>query len=75
MPEVVNSWINDKDIEKVNKIQKNILDSYEQDFSKHADTSEANKISLIWNGIPSQLACVFSETLSLKTIILNRICC
>ena len=56
MPEVVYSWVNDKDIEKVNKIQKNILDSYEADFSKHIDTAEANKISLIWNGIPSQLA-------------------
>ena len=56
MPEVVNSWVNDKDIEKVNKIQQNILDSYEQDFSKHVDISETNKISLIWNSIPSQLA-------------------
>ncbi len=56
MPEVVFSWVNDKDIEKVNKIQQNILDSYEQDFSKHVDVNEANKISLIWNGIPSQLA-------------------
>lgn len=56
MPEVVYSWVNDKDIEKVNKIQKNILDSYENDFSKHVDQNEANKISLIWNGIPSQLA-------------------
>ncbi len=56
MPEVVHSWVNDKDIEKVNKIQKNILDSYESDFSKHVDVSDANKISLIWNGIPSQLA-------------------
>jgi len=56
MPEAVYSWVNDKDIEKVNKIQKNILDSYENDFSKHTDALEANKISLIWNGIPSQLA-------------------
>ncbi len=56
MPEAVYSWVNDKDIEKVNKIQKNILDSYENDFSKHTDVSVANKISLIWNGIPSQLA-------------------
>ena len=56
MPEAVYSWVTDKDIEKVNKIQKNILDSYENDFSKHNDISEANKISLIWNGIPSQLA-------------------
>ncbi len=56
MPEAVYSWINDKDIEKVDKIQQNILDTYEEDFSKHVDASEANKISLIWNGIPSQLA-------------------
>ena len=56
MPEVVYSWVNDKDIEKVNKIQKNILLSYENDFSKHIDIKEANKVSLIWNCIPSQLA-------------------
>ena len=56
MPEAVNSWVNDKDIEKVSKIQKNILDAYESDFSKHTNINEANKISLIWNGIPSQLA-------------------
>lgn len=56
MPEVVYSWVNDKDIEKVNKIQHNILSAYENDFSKHTDVNEANKISLIWNGIPSQLS-------------------
>ncbi len=56
MPEVVYSWVNKKDIEKVNEIQSNILQSYESDFSKHIDVNEANKISLIWNGIPSQLA-------------------
>ena len=56
MPEVVYSWINEKNIEKVNKIQENILLSYEEDFSKHIDAAEANKVSLIWNGIPSQLA-------------------
>ena len=56
MPEAVYSWVSYKDIEKVNYIQKNILMSYESDFSKHTDNNEANKISLIWNGIPSQLA-------------------
>lgn len=56
MPEAVYSWVNDKDIEKVNEIQKNILIAYEDDFSKHTDSKEANKMSLIWNGIPSQLA-------------------
>lgn len=56
MPEAVYSWVNEKDIEKVNYIQDNILQAYESDFSKHTTNSEANKISLIWNGIPSQLA-------------------
>lgn len=56
MPEVVYSWVNEKDMERVNSIQENILKSYESDFSKHTQNSEANKISLIWNSIPSQLA-------------------
>ena len=56
MPEVVYSWINEKDIERVNIIQDNILRSYESDFAKHVSNSEANKISLIWNSITSQLA-------------------
>lgn len=56
MPEVVSSWITEKDIERVNYIQDSILQAYESDFSKHTTSSEANKISLIWNNIPSQLA-------------------
>lgn len=56
MPEVVNSWVNEKDMERVNSIQDSILKSYESDFSKHTSNTEANKISLIWNSIPSQLA-------------------
>ena len=56
MPEAVNVWVNEKDMELVNKVQENILKAYESDFSKHTQNSEANKISLIWNSIPSQLA-------------------
>ena len=56
MPEAVQIWINEKDIELVNQVQDNILKAYESDFSKHTQNSEANKISLIWNSIPSQLA-------------------
>lgn len=56
MPEVVNSWVREKDMSFVNKIQDDILKAYESDFSKHTDNREANKISLIWNSIPSQLA-------------------
>ncbi len=56
MPEAVKAWTEEKNVELVNNIQKNILQAYESDFSKHTSNSEANKISLIWNNIPSQLA-------------------
>lgn len=56
MPEVVKLWAEEKDIELINKTQENILKAYESDFSKHTTNNEANKISLIWNSIPSQLA-------------------
>ena len=56
MPEAVNSWVQNKDIEKVNKIQNDILLAYEGDFSKHTTNIEANRISIIWNSIPSQLS-------------------
>lgn len=56
MPEVVKSWTNNKDMEKVNKIQEDILKSYESDFSKHTSNIEANRISIVWNSIPSQIS-------------------
>ncbi len=56
MPEAVKNWVNEKDMELVNNIQENVLKAYESDFSKHTQNSESNKISLIWNNIPSQLA-------------------
>lgn len=56
MPEAVKSWITYKDMERVNKIQEDILQSYESDFSKHTTSTEANRISIIWNSIPSQIA-------------------
>ena len=56
MPEVVNSWICDKDMQKVNKLQENILRAYESDFSKHTNNIEANRISIVWNSIPSQIS-------------------
>ena len=56
MPEAVDIWVKEKNMELVNNVQENILKAYESDFSKHIQNSEANKISLIWNSVPSQLA-------------------
>ncbi|WP_319578757.1 DUF4143 domain-containing protein [uncultured Methanospirillum sp.] len=56
MPEVVRSWIHERDIGIVESIQTGILDTYEKDFVKYASVSEFPKLSLIWNAIPAQLA-------------------
>ena len=56
MPEVVQSFIEEQDYFKVREIQKNILNSYEQDFSKYAPNDIVPKIRMVWNSIPSQLA-------------------
>lgn len=57
MPEVVNIWVTTKNIEKVNTIQNQILNGYENDFGKHSDEVNINrKIYIIWKSIVSQLA-------------------
>ena len=56
MPEAVKSWVTEKDISKINKIQANILKAYEADSSKHTTNIEANRISIIWNSVSSQLS-------------------
>lgn len=56
MPEVVLTFINQKDFKKVREKQLNILSSYEQDFSKHAPNEIVPRIRLVWQSLPSQLA-------------------
>lgn len=56
MPEAVQSFIEERDFNKVREIQKQILAAYEQDFSKHAPAQIVPRIRMVWNSIPSQLA-------------------
>ena len=56
MPEAVQSWINTRSIENVEKIQSQIIMSYENDFAKYAPISYFPKLSAVWNAVPSQLA-------------------
>ena len=56
MPEAVKSWCENRDIYQVHEIQDAILYAYDNDFSKHTEAEQANKISYVWNSIPSQLA-------------------
>lgn len=56
MPEVVQSWVDTQSIDNVEKIQTQIIKSYENDFVKYAPISYFPKLSAVWNAIPSQLA-------------------
>ena len=56
MPAVVSTFVGDRNPEKVRTIQKNIIEAYERDFSKHAPAIEVPRIRMVWNSIPSQLA-------------------
>lgn len=56
MPEVVQTYIDTDDFNKVRKIQKNLIKYYEEDFSKHAPRDVVPRIMMVWNSIPSQLA-------------------
>lgn len=56
MPEVVLSYVNEQDIQKVRSLQNQILSDYLNDISKHTPKTEIPKISMVWNSIPSQLA-------------------
>ncbi len=56
MPEAVNYYIKYKDLIEVRKIQKRLLEAYEQDFSKHAPSNIVPRIRQLWSNIPTQLA-------------------
>jgi predicted AAA+ superfamily ATPase len=56
MPEAVLSFSQNRDWNEVRKIQKDILKSYENDFSKHAPKEILPRINMVWESIPAQLA-------------------
>ncbi len=56
MPEVVSTWIETKDFNEVRRVQKELLQTYENDVSKHTTAEMANKIKQVWESVPSQLA-------------------
>lgn len=56
MPEIVQSRITEQDIEKVDLLQWNILQSYKYDFSKHTTEQMTKRLTQIWESIPLQFA-------------------
>lgn len=56
MPEVVQDYNTNNDIVSVRKIQNDILDAYQRDFSKYTDKNQSIKIAELWRSVPFQLA-------------------
>lgn len=56
MPEAVKTYIEEKGLQAVRKIQKDILAGYRKDFSKHAPKKEVTRIEMVWDSLPSHLA-------------------
>lgn len=56
MPEVVAYFAQHKDYQEVRRLQKSILEQYEDDFGKHAISTSLARIRMVWNAIPMQLA-------------------
>ena len=56
MPEVVSSFAEEKDFGEVRYLQKQIIEMYENDFSKHTTEQELPRIRMVWNSVPMQLA-------------------
>ena len=56
MPEVVQTFLDTGSFSETRKQQNRLLFDYEHDFSKYADAALAEKIRLVWNSAPGQLA-------------------
>ena len=56
MPSVINKYLETKNFRKVRETQLRLLNSYEEDFSKHAPSEIVPRLKMLWNSIPAQLA-------------------
>lgn len=56
MPECVSSWIAYKDPAKISQIQKELIEVYENDFSKHNGKVNSGRILMVFRSIVAQLA-------------------
>jgi predicted AAA+ superfamily ATPase len=56
MPECVYSWITEKDPERIAQIQSELVELYENDFSKHNGSVNSGRILMVFRSIVTQLA-------------------
>ena len=56
MPECVASWVKHKDPAKITQIQRELVEVYENDFSKHNGKVNSGRILMVFRSIVAQLA-------------------
>lgn len=56
MPECVASWVKYKDPSKLSQIQRELIEVYENDFSKHNGKVNSGRILMVFRSIVAQLA-------------------
>lgn len=56
MPEAVKTYVERGDIWEVRSIHSKIIDAYRNNMSKHVPKQQVQRINMVWNSIPSQLA-------------------
>lgn len=56
MPECVASWIQYKDPKRISQIQQELIEVYENDFSKHNGKVNSGRILMVFRSIVTQLA-------------------
>ncbi|MCR5083701.1 MAG: ATP-binding protein [Parasporobacterium sp.] len=55
MPEAVKTWLDEKDLDKVEAVKKKILDSYMEDFDNIESANVRGKVIEVWNSLTKQL--------------------
>jgi len=55
MPQAVQAFLNDRNFDEVRRVQNNIVQLYEYDFSKHTSGILSERLRLVYESIPSQL--------------------
>lgn len=56
MPEAVEAFRTNGDMDEVRRIQAQILEGYSSDFAKHAPARILERMRLVWKSLPGQLA-------------------
>lgn len=56
MPEAVSKWVQEKNVDSIEKVQTNILNSYQRDFAKYPERRIMPKIIDVWEAVVGQLS-------------------